>query len=504
MPLFGTLSTMPLTDLLQWLASARLTGTLQVERNKVSKSIVFHDGQVIGCSSDDPPERLGQFLIARGKISEEQLCHALTIQESSGKHLGMTIVEMGALSPEELSSHLEAKAEETIFSLFGWDDAVFRFQQGARDEANVFPISLRVEDVLLRGLKRYDEIQRIREVLYDSRLVLRRTEKAAPQGLLDRPMARTLLEAIDGDRTVAEILLHVHGSEYVVTKFLFELYQNGFVEIIGVKTIEPVRPRPPVVAPAVEPTQPARPATDAGEELPDFSDLAPPDIAAPPPPPSPSPDVEEIDLGTIDPSPGPSLEPVPGPEPSVIETSTALSKPDLAVGEPPTVGLPEPATPSATVAAEPEVFGDVEVATGVELADKSDAYQLAHRLERARIKMRDGDYENALETLDALYKEYPGDESLRRLTAEAEVAFIDKAYRHFLPPNKIPCLTRPVESLATEGISPTEFFLLSRVDGTWDVKSIVQIAPLREAETLRTLKRMRESGVIELADPQDS
>ena len=39
------------------------------------------------------------------------------------------------------------------------------------------PISLRVEDVLLRGLKRYDEIQRIREVFYDPRLVLSPTSK---------------------------------------------------------------------------------------------------------------------------------------------------------------------------------------------------------------------------------------------------------------------------------------------------------------------------------------
>jgi hypothetical protein len=118
--------------------------------------------------------------------------------------------------------------------------------------------------------------------------------------------------------------------------------------------------------------------------------------------------------------------------------------------------------------------------------------------------MRDGEFENALDILDGLYKEYPGDESLRRLTAESEAAFVDKAYRHFLPPNKIPRLTRPVESLATEGISPTEFFLLSRVDGTWDVKSIVQIAPLRETDTLRTLKRMREAGVIELIDAKES
>ena len=33
------------------------------------------------------------------------------------------------------------------------------------------------------------------------------------------------------------------------------------------------------------------------------------------------------------------------------------------------------------------------------------------------------------------------------------------------------------------------------------VKSIIQITPLREVDVLRTLKRMREKGLIDLKDP---
>jgi hypothetical protein len=104
--------------------------------------------------------------------------------------------------------------------------------------------------------------------------------------------------------------------------------------------------------------------------------------------------------------------------------------------------------------------------------------------------------------LDALYAECPGDESLRRLTAEAEAAFVEKAYRHYLPPAKVPVLTRPTESLESENLTPNEFFLLSRIDGTWELKSIIQVAPLREVECLRTLKRLREAGIIDLRDPE--
>ena len=43
MPLYGTLKAMPLPDLLQWLGTARRSGTLRVERDKVSKSIDFEE-----------------------------------------------------------------------------------------------------------------------------------------------------------------------------------------------------------------------------------------------------------------------------------------------------------------------------------------------------------------------------------------------------------------------------------------------------------------------------
>ena len=115
--------------------------------------------------------------------------------------------------------------------------------------------------------------------------------------------------------------------------------------------------------------------------------------------------------------------------------------------------------------------------------------------------MQQGEVEESLDTLQTLYKEHPGDDSLRRLIAEAEAAFVEKAYRHYLPADRIPILSRPIGELSGETLTPQEFFMLSRIDGSWDVRSIVQVAPLREVDALRTLKRMRELGMIELCDP---
>ena len=109
---------------------------------------------MVGCSSDDPPQRLGQFLLSRELITADQLRQALTIQETSGKHLGMTLVELEFLSSENLSRHLEAKAEETIYSIFDWTGGVFRFHPDEAPNKDVFSVNLQVQDILLRGMKR--------------------------------------------------------------------------------------------------------------------------------------------------------------------------------------------------------------------------------------------------------------------------------------------------------------------------------------------------------------
>ena len=385
MPVQGNLATMSLTEILQWLGNAGKTGALSIERNKVVKRILVREGRIVACASQEPSDMLGHFLVSRGRISEETLRKALAVQESDKGHLGRILVGMGALSEDELRRSLEDKSQETIFGLFEWQDAAFRFDDGDVDDASTYGVNLRVEDILLRGAQRWDEILRIRAVFNDPGIVLTRTARVPPAEVFRNRMARRIFESINGERTVAEILLHAHGSEYLVTKFLFELSRAGCVEIIGVRPVERA--------------------------------AAPESIAAP-------------------------------------------------------ANAPAP----ALVAAE----GDLEV---------------------ARRLLNRGEYEASLDILDRAYKAQPGDEALRRLLAEAEATFVEKAYRHFLPPNRIVSLARPMEELTAEHLSPPEFFLLSRIDGTWDVKSIIQITPIREVDALRTLKKLRERGLIELKDP---
>ena len=67
MAIQGTLKTMNLTDLLQFLAAGRKTGTLRFDCGKITKQVYFKNGLIVGSKSNDPKEYLGQTLLHYGK-----------------------------------------------------------------------------------------------------------------------------------------------------------------------------------------------------------------------------------------------------------------------------------------------------------------------------------------------------------------------------------------------------------------------------------------------------
>ena len=98
MSITGNLRTLELSELLQWLAQGKKTGTLVVEQQELEKRIYFEDGWIISSSSNDPEEHLGTFLIERGYIDEPTLEHAMKLQEATQILLGKVLVTLDSIS----------------------------------------------------------------------------------------------------------------------------------------------------------------------------------------------------------------------------------------------------------------------------------------------------------------------------------------------------------------------------------------------------------------------
>src|SRR5205814_9447849 len=83
MGIHGTLNTMSVSDLLQFLAAGRKTGMLKFGRGGIIKEIYLEGGLIVGSVSNDPPEYLGQVLLHYAKCQESHAQAAMHIQREA-------------------------------------------------------------------------------------------------------------------------------------------------------------------------------------------------------------------------------------------------------------------------------------------------------------------------------------------------------------------------------------------------------------------------------------
>jgi hypothetical protein len=228
MSLKGDLRTMPLPDVLQWAASGRKTGSLHVERRSIEKRISLRDGNIFSSWSNDPRESLGQFLIRLRLLSEEQLFRALLKQEEKGRLLGSILVADGLLGEDGLKRALKTKAEETIYDLFLWPSGQFEFHEGELPDNILISFETPVTPVILEGVRRVDEWQRILDVFP----TMETTFKTAQPLPDDAPeLERQLMALAAAGRSLADMSLELRRSDFEAAALVFDLHSRGHLVV---------------------------------------------------------------------------------------------------------------------------------------------------------------------------------------------------------------------------------------------------------------------------------
>ena len=380
MGIAGNLKTMELAELLQWLSQGSKTGTLVVDNGTVEKKVFFSRGKIISSAASDPREHLGHFLVSHGYISEAQLSEAVRRQESQKTMLGKVLVDMGLIGEEDLDHMLRLKAEEGVYSLFDWPEGEFRFHDDELPAYPMVPISLDVTGLVLEAMRRQDEWSRFRELMPSVHAIPVRVvdDLVGDGGDLDEGQKHILL-AVDDHRTIEEISLETHASEYYVCEALYPQVKARKVKI--------VKPR--------------------GHAAP----------AAPPP-------------------------------------------------------LPVSAA-------------------GAPLTGKS-------LLERGQKHLAAREYEQALRNLRAARSLDPDDQTIARAAEQGEATIRTILQGEGVVLDAVPKLVVRHDEISRMKVSPKAGFLLSRVDGLYDIASILKISPLTQLEALLVFRELMQAGLLKL------
>lgn len=114
----------------------------------------------------------------------------------------------------------------------------------------------------------------------------------------------------------------------------------------------------------------------------------------------------------------------------------------------------------------------------------------------ARGRLRQGDRAGALAMATQALHQDPSDAEVRKTFTQIERARVAEVAKQLLSRHRVPKRLRM--PAPEHGLNATELELANRVDGRWDLLSLIKSAGVREAEALLAFAHLAEVGVVEL------
>ncbi|HEV8659915.1 MAG TPA: DUF4388 domain-containing protein [Thermoanaerobaculia bacterium] len=374
----GNLKTMLPGDLLQWLSLGQKSGTLVVANKDVEKKIFFRGGRVISSASNDPREYLGQFLMSHGYLNEEELRKAMEVQQQSGILLGKILVMIGLINEDDLTRLMRLKAEEEIYDVFLWKEGEFHFIDNELPQMEMVPLKVDVTGIIMEGMRRVDEWPRIREVIPSDSLIPIKQKPIEFEEEFDEAQT-TILDAIDGKRTIAEIVLESRSGSFIVNATIAPLIRGG---LVGLRDVSAARPA------------------------------------------------------------------------AMVEETVF-----------PTAGF-------------------------------SESDEINTMLTAAQTALRNKDFEKTQRLLKAAQNLDPNHPKVKSAIKGAEAVIMGELRNEGIHDSRIPRVTKSLDEITAMNFTPNEGFILSRINGTWDIGSLIKISPIREADALMIFYKLWKDGII--------
>ena len=230
----GDLSFVSIAELLQLLELQRQTGALQIASPHAELTLYVRDGMLDFARARGMPVgfRLGRYLVQTRAVTRHDLMHFLENRAGSKRLIGDALVQLDLVTEQQVEQALRMQTSELVYEAVRWKTGRFRFlRDGTCPEATLAQLGLLPGAIVMEGFRRVDEWRLIEgsfdfdEVLHCDQIAIdRMTDKTR---LTDRE--RAVLDAIDGRRTVRQIVDAVDASTFDVCKILYQFLNSHLV-----------------------------------------------------------------------------------------------------------------------------------------------------------------------------------------------------------------------------------------------------------------------------------
>jgi hypothetical protein len=156
----GQLSSLPLTDLMQWIDMNKKSGILFFSDGKTSRCFCFEEGKLLLAGGRSPGRRFGDVLAKEGAADQAALRAAVNDCRSQGAPLMGYLMERKVVPEEFLKVCIQQIAEESITDILSWEGGTFEFREELPPILQDSPLKLSTNFIIFEAVRRYDELQR--------------------------------------------------------------------------------------------------------------------------------------------------------------------------------------------------------------------------------------------------------------------------------------------------------------------------------------------------------
>lgn len=160
------------------------------------------------------------------------------------------------------------------------------------------------------------------------------------------------------------------------------------------------------------------------------------------------------------------------------------------------VASPAASLSSPTAAPEP-VTPDGSAPAAMVAAPEVHSAEVEALIQEAR-ELATSDPQAALDHADRARAHSPGSLEISDLHSRIERALFARLCREFLATYRVPTLAVARDELEGLDMTESERYLAGRVDGRWDLLSLMRASSLRDVDALITFKRLADRGIISL------
>lgn len=246
----GNIKEFSLLDVIQLICQSSKTGILELETENFSAKVFIKEGKLVDikASTDNFDFKIGNYLVSRGAITEDDLQIYLEKQKKNPIRLGQILIEEGVITKEQLKQIYTGHIKSNFEKILAIENGKYEFVPSIVEynDKDITPIS--IDLILLDSLKNIDEAKLVKKKINSLKLIYKKINvdiqytvdnKIANK---DNPIikkngrflfntdAQVVFNSIEGHNTIQKIVSKSGLDEAYVLKILSLLLENNLIE----------------------------------------------------------------------------------------------------------------------------------------------------------------------------------------------------------------------------------------------------------------------------------